>query len=76
MLEFVVLSKFDEATLHRTQVNTTLNIGNDSPELASAPANSPGVSVPTRGEKEAVRVPSSGGTPERSLPEPEVSQNR
>lgn len=59
-----------------TTPTTTLNIGNDSPELASAPANSPGVSVPTRGEKEAVRVPSSGGTPERSLPEPEVSQNR
>jgi hypothetical protein len=59
-----------------TSPNTTLNIGNDSPELASAPTNSPGVSIPTRGEKEAVRVPSSGGTPERSLPEPEVSQNR
>jgi hypothetical protein len=59
-----------------TTPTTTLNIGNDSPELASAPANYPGVSVPTRGEKEAVRVPSSGGTPERSLPEPEVSQNR
>ncbi len=59
-----------------TSPNTTLNIGNDSPELASAPTNSPGVSVPTRGEKEAVQVPSSGGTPERSLPEPEVSQNR
>ena len=56
--------------------NSTPDIGNDSPELASAPANSLGVSVPTRGEKEAVRVPSSGGTPERSLPEPEVSQNR
>lgn len=56
--------------------NSTLNIDNDSPELASAPANAPSVSVPTRGEKEAVRVPSSGGTPERSLPEPEVSQNR
>jgi hypothetical protein len=59
-----------------TTPNTNTNIGNDSPELASAPADSPGVSVPTRGEKEAVRVPSSGGTPERSLPEPEVSQNR
>jgi hypothetical protein len=59
-----------------TTPTTTLNIGNDSPELASAPANSPGVSIPTRGEKEAVRVPSSGGTPERSLPEPEVSQHR
>jgi hypothetical protein len=52
--------------------NAAPNIGNDSPELASAP----GVSVPTRGEKEAVRVPSSGGTPERSRPEPEVSQSR
>jgi hypothetical protein len=56
--------------------NSTPDISNDSPELASAPANSPSVSIPTRGEKEAVRVPSSGGTPERSLPEPEVSQNR
>jgi hypothetical protein len=56
--------------------NAAPNIGNDSPELASAPANSLGVSVPTSGEKEAVRVPSSGGTSERSLPEPEVSQNR
>jgi hypothetical protein len=56
--------------------NAVPNIGNDSPELASAPANSLGVSVPTSGEKEAVRVPSSGGTPERSLPEPEVSQSR
>jgi hypothetical protein len=56
--------------------NSTPNIGNDSPELASAPANSLGVSVPTSGEKEAVRVPSSGGTPERSIPEPEVSQSR
>jgi hypothetical protein len=59
-----------------TASNSTPKIGNDSPELASSLANSPGVSVPTRGEKEAVRVPSSGGTPERSLPEPEVSQNR
>jgi hypothetical protein len=58
-----------------TTPNTTLNIGNDSPEVA-APANSPSVSVPTQGEKETVRVPSSGGTPERSLPEPEVSQSR
>jgi hypothetical protein len=56
--------------------NTALNIGNDSPELASIPANSPGVNVPTSGEKEAVRVPTSGGTPERSRPEPEVSQSR
>jgi hypothetical protein len=56
--------------------NTALSIGNDSPELASAPANSPGVTVPTHGEKEAVRVPTSGGTPERSRPEPEVSQSR
>ena len=56
--------------------NSTLNIDNHSPELASAPANAPGVSVPTCGEKEAVRVPSSGGTPERSRPEPEVSQSR
>ena len=56
--------------------NTALNISNDPPELASAPANSPGVTVPTRGEKEAVRVPTGGGTPERSRPEPEVSQSR
>lgn len=49
---------------------------NESPDLASTPANSPGVNVPTRGEKEAVRVPTSGGTPERSRPEPEVSQSR
>jgi hypothetical protein len=56
--------------------NSTSNIGNDPPELASASANAPEVSVPTRGEKEAVRVPSSGGNSERSLPEPEVSQNR
>jgi hypothetical protein len=55
-----------------TTPNTALSIGNDSPELA----NSPGVNVPTHGEKEAVRVPSSGGTPERSRPEPEVSQSR
>ena len=55
-----------------TTPNTALSIGNDSPELA----NSPGVNVPTHGEKEAVRVPSSGGTPERSLPEPEVTQSR
>jgi hypothetical protein len=56
--------------------NSTPNIGNNSPELASAPAKSPGVTVPTRGEKEAVRVPSSGGNSERSRPEPEVSQSR
>ncbi|WP_310484109.1 hypothetical protein [Chamaesiphon sp. VAR_48_metabat_403] len=56
--------------------NSTPNIGNDSPELASAPANDPGVSIPTHGEKEAVRVPTNGGTPERSIPEPEVSQSR
>jgi hypothetical protein len=56
--------------------NTALNISNDPPDLASAPANSLGVNVPTRGEKEAVRVPISGGTPERSHPEPEVSQSR
>jgi hypothetical protein len=49
---------------------------NDPPELASSPANSPGVNVPTHGEKEAVRVPTSGGSPERSRPEPEVSQSR
>jgi hypothetical protein len=49
---------------------------NESPDLVSTPANSPGVNVPTRGEKEAVRVPTSGGTPERSRPEPEVSQSR
>jgi hypothetical protein len=55
-----------------TTPNTALSIGNDSPELA----NSPGVNVPTHGEKEAVRVPSSGGTLERSRPEPEVSQSR
>jgi hypothetical protein len=55
-----------------TTPNTALSIGNDSPELA----NSPGGNVPTHGEKEAVRVPSSGGTPERSRPEPEVSQSR
>jgi hypothetical protein len=59
-----------------TTSNTTLNIGNDSPELASTPANSLGVNVPTSGEKETVRVPTSGGTPERSRPEPEVSQSR
>jgi hypothetical protein len=58
------------------QSNSTPNIGNDPPELASAPVGSPGVTVPTQGEKEAVRVPSSGGTPERSRPEPEVSQSR
>ncbi len=52
--------------------NSTPTIGNDSPELASAPS----VTVPTRGEKEAVRVPTGGGTPERSCPEPEVSQSR
>ena len=52
--------------------NTALSIANDSPELA----NSPSVSVPTHGEKEAVIVPTSGGTPERSRPEPEVSQSR
>jgi hypothetical protein len=52
--------------------NSTPNIGNDPPE----PASAPGVSVPTLGEREAVRVPSSGGTPERSRPEPEVSQIR
>ncbi|AFY92585.1 hypothetical protein [Chamaesiphon minutus] len=56
--------------------NSNPNIGNDSPELASTPANSLGVNVPTRGEKEAVQVPTSGGTPERSRPEPEVSQSR
>ena len=56
--------------------NSTPNIGNDSPELASTPASTPGVTVPTSGEKEAVRVPTSGGTPERSRPEPEVSQSR
>ncbi len=49
---------------------------NESPDLVSTPANSPDVNVPTRGEKEAVRVPTSGGTPERSRPEPEVSQSR
>jgi hypothetical protein len=49
---------------------------NNSPELASAPANTLGVNVPTSGEKETVRVPTSGGTPERSRPEPEVSQSR
>jgi hypothetical protein len=56
--------------------NSNPNIGNDSPELASTPANSLGVNVPTSGEKETVRVPTSGGTPERSRPEPEVSQSR
>jgi hypothetical protein len=57
--------------------NSTPNIGNDPSELASTPANAPSVSVvPTHGEKEAVRVPTSGGTPERSRPEPEVSQSR
>jgi hypothetical protein len=55
-----------------TTPNTALNIGNDPPELA----NSPSVSVPTHGEKEAVQVPTNGGTPERSRPEPEVSQSR
>jgi hypothetical protein len=55
-----------------TTPNTALNIVNDAPELTY----SPGVSVPTHGEKEAVRVPTSGGTPERSRPEPEVSQSR
>lgn len=56
--------------------NSTPNISNDSSELASTPASTPGVTVPTSGEKEAVQVPTSGGTPERSRPEPEVSQSR
>jgi hypothetical protein len=56
--------------------NSNPNIGNDSPELASTPASTPGVTVPTSGEKEAVQVPTNGGTPERSRPEPEVSQSR
>ena len=56
--------------------NSTPNIVNDPPDLASTPANSLGVSVPTHGEKEAVRVPTSGGNSERSRPEPEVSQSR
>jgi hypothetical protein len=49
---------------------------NESPELASTSTNSPSVSVPTSGEKETVRVPTNGGSPERSRPEPEVSQSR
>jgi hypothetical protein len=49
---------------------------NESPELASTSTNSPSINVPTSGEKETVRVPTSGGTPERSRPEPEVSQSR
>jgi hypothetical protein len=55
---------------------STPNIGNDPPELASAPANAPGVTVPTRGEKETVLVPTSGNNSERTQSEPEVSPNR
>jgi hypothetical protein len=56
--------------------NSTLNIGNDSPELASTPTNSLGVNVPTRGEKEAVRVPTSGSNAEQTRSAPEASPSR
>jgi hypothetical protein len=55
-----------------TTPNTDLNIGKDSPELA----NSPGVNVPTHGEKESVRVPTSGGHAEQTPSIPEVSPSR